>query len=202
MKAKRYTRRLKRAAIARLRDAGYPNHPGALNQVALDFGIPRSTLQFWFHNPLQPVRPLAQANIAPHLDMPPTTDSSDFSPFPASPSTESRPIDLPPTVQPPTVEPTELSVSNLIAFYTAELAQIRAILHTNREEASYKDLLNAHRLLTADLNALQTHAQHQVKNLAETRAKLYALLEAQLPHLADTPPAEEQAPPDHHPQDF
>lgn len=186
MPVRRYTQRFKLTAIARLKEVGYPALPGALIQVAHELNVPRSTLQFWFQNPHQPIRrarsiapirdaapPISAPNFRPFPasswpqplpisgDAPPIS-ASNFAHFPASSSPQHLPIsDAPPITHAPIIDPSQISPRDLLNFYSAELAHISAIIDAYRETASYKDLFATFRLLTADIEALKLRIQRE-----------------------------------------
>ena len=178
---RRYTRQFKTDAITRLREAGFPNHRGALTKVASELGLPPATLKYWFQNPSQPLRgrrPALPASIVETLTQPAATIDSTIS-TPSAPSpgaSDPRRLENSTTIdESSTIAIAEIDLPDLIAFYSAELAHIRAILHASRDTASYKDLLTAHRVLTADIDTLKTrhqHAQVSTENAFQTLLEL------------------------------
>lgn len=169
---RRYTAQIKSDAIERLKTCGYPYQRGTLEQVSREFSIPAATLRYWFHNPSLEVRQRI-TKMPERFQVPtiPTTES------PSAPSSSAEPPENSPTVATTTDEPaTAPKPDDTIAFYAAELAQIRLMLHQHRENASYKDLLQSYRLLLSDIKTLQTQSEADRVSIEEARARFHELL--------------------------
>ena len=132
----RYTPQLKTDALARLAEAGYPDKPGALIQVAQEFDVPHTTLRYWVQYPSRPVR-----RSTTRFPL------SSFAGTTAATTTESS------AAVPP---PSDLDAQ--LEFHRREIARIRALIDPARDYASYKDLVAAYRTFTQDLQTLEHRA--------------------------------------------